>query len=273
MNDNFDTILKWYSGKGLTNAQMALGLVRESVAQGYWVKGASRKVMATLDKANVAKKAGKANEDVLGNLGVKPGESRYDADKVAAQAGWRLSHSMYFGQFHYVQGVDFAALEAAAVTAAEKSAIALGKAYAQDFAEISKAIKTLDATRPQPRFLADGEVSPTVRRTLDGMDAVKAEVCPIEWKLVERTDEEGRVYMTWVGKLLWPADTRHNRSRFANGGCNCEACGHRIKNPYNWVPFILTTRDGAHKSLWVGRDCAERLFGVKMDGDLEIEGE
>lgn len=135
-----------------------------------------------------------------------------------------------------------------------------------------------DNLRPAPTFTSVG-VSKTITKTLESMkldlNPESIRVCPIEWAEEERVDEKtGKVTIVKVGYLLWPEGTRHGKSRFTYGTARhaqCEACGHAIKNPFNWVPLLIDDKAGVPHSLWVGRDCSETIFGVKMEGELELK--
>lgn len=71
--------------------------------------------------------------------------------------------------------------------------------------------------------------------------------------------------------LNWPEGTQHNKSRFfqSNNHMQCQACGHAIQKPFNWVPILAYghSEKPTPCSLWVGRDCAGKLFGCKVEGD------
>lgn len=46
-----------------------------------------------------------------------------------------------------------------------------------------------------------------------------------------------------------------------------EELGHAIKDPFNWVPLLAYNHKKTPHALWVGRDCAEKLFGCEVEGD------
>jgi hypothetical protein len=139
-----------------------------------------------------------------------------------------------------------------------------GENWGNDFAPVAEAVETLNATRPKPVYFL-GTLSATVLGNVSkfmGMDFTTLAIPEMEWKLVDETDEEGKLVRKWVVNILWPEGTKHNTSRYARGNC-CHACGHRIYNPYNWVPMVGESADGP-VSLWTGKDCAENLFGCKV---------
>ncbi len=266
-----DLILTWYKGKARENAETALQLLLASEAIGEWVPGASRKVIAALSKSKKAAIAGKLHHKDFDDLGKVAGS-------FTLSPGWRLCHYLEFGMFQAVQGIDFNELIAAAGGDSVKVAVLNNlRKYQTDFAPVAQLIAKLDATRPIPTFTHLG-VSPTLTRTLTalGLDAegTTVTVCPIRWEEVETTDAKGNKRYHKIGHLEWPAGTVHDASRFnwidRPRFSGCQACGHSIKNAWNWVPLVLTTPAGKTYSLWVGRDCAKRLFGIKVTGEVEI---
>lgn len=244
---NHAAALAYFSGKSLVNATAALALLDASVAQGFWIKGASRKVGAALNKCNVAAKT-------------TNGHNSYGAV-------FEINNCLHFGLFKRAQTVDVAAIEAEINDAAK---VAYFRAYAAAFADIAAAMQKLDATRPIPVFTSIG-ASPTVTRTLTSLDAASFTVCPIVYDEKQGVDKAGKTFFYFVARLVWPEGTKHGTSPY-RAGHQCQACGHAIKNPCNWCPLVLTANDGTPKSLWVGRDCAKTCFGVDMTGELEIEG-
>lgn len=154
-----------------------------------------------------------------------------------------------------------------------KAASKMRAAYLTASANLEAIFTKWDATRPAPTFTTEG-ASPTVTATLKDLDAVRVAVCEMEFKEVEYLDKNGQKAFMTIAKLLWPVGIKHGTSRYSET-CNnsqCQACGHAIKNAFNWIPLVLTCSNGDTKSLWVGRDCAKTLFGIDMVGELEIEG-
>jgi hypothetical protein len=183
---------------------------------------------------------------------------------------------MFFGYPHRLAKVDFQACMQACTCDSQRDTINCAEIFYNDFKEVWAIIKRLDATRPVPTFTSIG-ASPTVTATLQDMglnaNHGTVRVCPMEFKKVEVVNPKTKqVEIHTVCRLLWPAGTRHNQSRFSGDSCHCHACGHSIKNPFNWVPMLVDDKAGTPHSLWVGRDCAKTIFGVDMTGELEIEG-
>jgi hypothetical protein len=242
---NVAAIKTWYTGKALEKATAALELLLKSEEQGFWVKGASRSVPAALGKSGRGKKVAKTLNYSWEQLHNKPLSVSY----YALNYGDILRYSHLTLQ-EALQGLPDEALM-----------------HYFDFQPVAALMAKLNATKAPPVFTTMN-ASPTVSAELKRQDAVNVEVCPMRWE--ERTKEvNGKTVFYTVGILLWPKGTRHGTSRYGHDG-QCHACGHAIRNSFNWVPLILTTATGDKKSLWVGRDCAKTLFGVDMAGDLEL---
>ena len=243
-------ILPYFSGKSLENAKVAVELLKASEAQGSWVPKASQKVRAALGKANVAKKT---------LLKLMPAHTyKSPKDETA------LYYALTYGSLGNLLLVDF--------TTSNLPVPVLQ--YVRDFQPVAALLKKLDDTRPKPVFTALG-VSPTVTATLTRLN-LKPEtvrICPIEWYEVE-VQVNGKPQRQWRAKLLWPVGAVHGASKFHATANNqqCQACGHAIRNAYNWVPLLLDGADGKTYSLWVGKDCSKKLFGIEVKGELELEG-
>lgn len=271
-------VLAWYTGKALANATAALDVLQQSAAAGSWLPKVSRKVMAALSKPNVAAKFADANRDALDAINHYRRDNNFK--RPHTECGTRIAIDLRYGAFQAVQTMNWPALEAGCQSDAERAALAVARKFAADFAPVAALVTKLDATRPLPVFTSLG-LSPTVTATLAsiGVEGTPAtlRVCPIEWIQVQDTDPEtGKITFRYVGRLLWPENTRHDTSRHAHGNGahqQCHACGHAIKNGYNWVPLLVDDAAGTPRSLWVGRDCARNLFGVAVTGDVvELEG-
>lgn len=258
-NLNHAAVLAFFTGKSLENATRALALLEESMAHGSWTKGSKVKVHAALSKSNLAAKVAKPFSDL--SFGFEYNDPRR---KALQGVYFTLAHGRFDGA-----KLDVSSLESESAYA---DLLATFRAYVAAFAPVAAALAKLDASRPVPVITAIG-ASPTVTATLQSLEAVKVDVCPMEFFQVERINAKTKkVEFVTVVKLLWPEGTLHGSSRWQHQDDQCEACGHRISNPYNWVPLVLNATDGTPKSLWVGRDCASTLFGVELTGDLEIEG-
>jgi hypothetical protein len=147
-------------------------------------------------------------------------------------------------------------------------------AFKKAMEPVEAQMQVWDSQRPPPTFTTIG-ASPTITANLKLLGAEKAEPAPMKREWVEALNPKtGKVELHLVVEIVWPEGTQHGTSQY-RGTCNnsqCESCGHAIKNPFNWVPILVTCTDGSFKSLWVGRDCAKTLFGIDMTGDLEIKG-
>ncbi len=266
--------LKWFTGKAYENASHAFDLLAASEAEGCWLPGSSRKVAACLSKANVAIKLGKANRRALEALGTY--------SDPADERGWEVGFLLNFSDWRR-KDLNWTAIKAKTENPFLHQVIDQAHAFVTHFGSIRRLVKRLDTTRPKPVFTSIG-ASPTVSALLASLGLISPEanvrVCPIRWERKEKLNAEGKVIgYDLVGYLEWPAGTRHNRSKYALGGGDnrqCHACGHAIKNPFNWVPLVIDNVNGHDAktpySLIVGKDCAKTIFGIKVTGDFEIEG-
>lgn len=248
-------IEKWYSGKGLeTLRSYVLPTLREAEKLGYWPKGASRKVKAALNKQRVAEKLGRENRGTWTEI---------HAADIA----------LTYGQFAEAPDLLVAIL---GLSAEKRIKYAKAEQWARDFASVAQLVALLDRSRPRPTFLL-GTLSPTVYANLGkalAIDFTTIDVPEIVWEWVEYVDPNGRKVRYQVGRIIWPEGTQHNKSRYYVSNANnrqCQACGHAIHSPWNWVPLVAEG-PSSPLSLWVGRDCASKLFGVKVDGDAQYEG-
>lgn len=279
---NTTQILKWYTGKALATVRdYVIPTLEQAERDGFWPKGASRKVTAALRKASVAERFARANdrgfndrtpdpEGLLSDIQNIRGARSYDA----TLKGWDLNHAMMFGSFvHAPKLLGLAvALKPYARTEAERAALQTARDWAADFAPVGALVKMLDARRPKPVIVC-GTLSPTVAGNVGramGVDLATIEVPEMITRWEERTIKGQQVEVAVV-EIIWPEGTRHGVSRFSYGTAHndqCHACGHAIRNAYNWVPLVARTAKGP-VSLWVGKDCAKKLFGCTVEGEAE----
>jgi hypothetical protein len=263
VNLNTQAILSWYSGKSLEGAGLALDLLEKSEDAGFWLPGASRKVRSLLSKQNVANKLAKTHASSSSILSYALIEMRFGA----------------FGRATNVL-VKLAGLGATEGPASVKYDV---RRWAETFSPVAELVALLDSRRPKPTIICK-TLSPSVVANLAGklgMSLASVAVPPMkgEWRDVTRPikgDRYGRneTVKVWHVEILWPEGTRHFRSRFANGSnagnMQCEACGHAIRDPYNWCPLVATEADGIPSSLWVGHDCARKLLECEVDSGEAI---
>lgn len=272
---NAANVLRWFTGKARANATAALELLNASIVAGGWLPKASGRVHAAMNKSNVTTKLAHKNE-ALKDLNHYMVDGQY-VERLAklpnGQKGVELYHNLCFGSYLLAQKTDFAALFAAAGESDIALVLIAAREWVEAMAPVAAAIRKLDATRPVPTFTTLG-VSPTVTRTLTDLGvagtATTVRVCPIRWEERQEVDQKtGRVRYFRVGFLNPPAGTVFEASRHAHGS-GCHACGHAIRNQYNWCPLLVDDAAGTPYLLMVGRDCAQSLFGIKMTGDLEL---
>src|SRR6266404_3963041 len=96
---------------------------------------------------------------------------------------------------------------------------------------------------------------------------------PYEDVWVTAVDKDGRKYQVIERRIKWPAGTKFNASRFhcTNNNWQCQACGHAIKDPGTWVPFLIDSLDGAPHAFLTGKDGARKLVGCEIEGEVKYE--
>jgi hypothetical protein len=119
-------------------------------------------------------------------------------------------------------------------------------------------------------------LSPKVTATLTGMnlDLDLPSITPAEieaYKVQGRNtktgdllfDRSGAPVMQTAYRVRWSRGTQLNMSRFHDG---CQACGKWIPSG-EYVPIEAECkRLKVRVGLWLGRDCARNIFGVKDAG-------
>lgn len=265
MRMNRDKLLGWFGPGGVAwkKAAAALDELKASAADGWWAPGAARRVTAALNKQTMAIKVARAGDAELDRWSATMdwSEARPVRDVL-----WPAAHEMRFGGYVRAAKTDPTELRAAAKATGSADLARFVERFCEwreDWLPVAELVTSLNAARPKPTFTELG-CSPTITRTVTELglaveDPKAIRVCPIRWEKLKK-ERDGKTVEVWVGILLWPAGTRHGESRHNTGGC-CQACGHRIRNPYNWVPLVATTKTGP-ASLWVGRDCAGGLPGL-----------
>ena len=258
----FDDILEWFSGKARdTIVSFTIPALLESEQLGYWKKGVARRVGATLNKQNVAAKWARKVEEKFGEHAFGSFHLRHDHPLDDAQS------SLLFGSFARAPELLRKLLAAPTFSDAEKPYAQDAISWAQAFTPVANLVQLLDSRRPKA-VVVMATLSPTVAKNVSahiGLDASTIQSPPMhgEWGEVMLKGRKVRVYEVVVD---WPDGTRHNTSRFHNHA-QCQACGHAIQNPFNWVPLLAYNAEKVPLSLWIGRDCAWKLFGCKVEGD------
>lgn len=280
---NFSPVLAWYTGKALAAMRDdILPTLELAEREESWPPGASRKVRAALSRQSVAQRFARANERKehadgdegrLDDVMEIRGGGGWFQSKVR---GWHAVFAMEFGQFAHAPSVLSlcAALAPLCACDAERAALATARQWATDFAPIAELVARLDATRPKPSYVFE-EISRTVLDNVGramGIVFASVSVPEIKWHKEEKVDEKGHRTISWWPEILWPAGTRHDRSKFAGDPGHCHACGHRIRKADNWTPLVADSAIPGESpmSLWVGRDCARHLFGCRVTGDADF---
>jgi hypothetical protein len=270
---NKERVLAWFTGKPRERAMTALMVLEDCEKAGEWLPGASRMVRAALGKSNVAHRIYKESGTALQTIG--------DYNTPRDQRGWSIAHMLEFGLYARGETIDFMAIYAAA-SDFMKAIVLKAEGFYRDFKPISRLMDRLDAARPKPVFTSIG-VSPTITETLKRLNfhfssPQSIRVCPMRFEREERIDANGKKISMPVIVLEWPEGTVHGASSHATTPgykwpeSKCQACGHGIKNDFNWVPLLVDDSKGVPHALWVGTDCSKSLFGIKVKGESEFKG-
>ncbi len=277
-------ILSFFSGVARTRASASLTHLETAIDRGYWLpEDKRRSIEASLNKVSTeVKNKARAMEQLVSLV--------FDYGHPLRNDAWRAHHNLFFGSFIGAQNVKYSAILAGVEVCYWdlRAHVEYVRDYAAAFAPVAAAIKALDAQIPPPVFTYL-DVSRTITKTLEGLgfsevSQPKVQLAPyhFEERQAPTWDKSTRDYLRNAeGKILthtvrimitdWPAETKHGAGRFGYGNfTHCESCGHAIQNVFNWVPLLITTADGQNYSLWVGRDCARSLFGIKVTGEVRL---
>lgn len=278
------SITRWYTGKALALiTEFVLPTLAAAEQRGYWLPNESRKLRAALNKHAVAQKVARQAEAfyrALTDNHPRLDHAAYEANRTLTNAWFRINMGMqYGGGRNVLEMAEVIGLLEERIRLAEsaglrmdaqKEVLAQARTFAADFTPVYALLDKLDATRPKPVFTALG-LSPTVTATLTEqlkLDVKTLRFPEMEEKWIERKDEKGNAVRVSIIVIKWPKNTQHNASRFAKGN-QCHACGHAIRNGFNWVAFLIDDAKGIPHSFWVGRDCAKNIFNVDVKGDVE----
>lgn len=283
---NLHPIERWFSGKALqTIRDFVIPTLAAAEAQGYWPKGASRRVCAALNKQAVAQKFARSQDrrDREHEVLRAGGYSGLLCDVVLNRQnpycgeGGKLVSAMMFGAFTHAPTLLATCDACERLTASEDEQRAIDRAreWCQDFAPVADLVRLLDSRRP-PICIAFKTLSKTVIDNLFGSlhldhGTLRTPETECWWEEVE---VKGKKQQVMKCRILWPEGTKHNQSRYAYGSGNyngCHACGHAIKRNDNWIPIVVDNTSGTPLSFWIGRDCARNLFGAEVEGDAIYE--
>lgn len=263
-----ENILEWFSDKSReTIVSFTLPALVESAALECWKKGVARKVRATLNKQNVAAKWAREVEVAL--------EVDYKHPLRAGLSNMRFGS---YGHAHYMLTAEaLDKLHARAYIYTPKKGPVQNvnetlERWARTNVKVAELVDLLDARRPKPVIVMK-TLSPTVADTISkhiGIDVSTIQSPPMHGEWIEHV-YKGKPLLVYEVIIDWPEGTQHNKSRFFHSGNHqqCQACGHAIQDPYNWVPILAYgcgTRPVPY-ALWVGRDCARKLFGCEVEGE------
>ena len=242
-------------GNKLNKFNASVKMINDSLAQGAWLKGASRSANAGFHQGS----------------GIKIGRDR---ETYKYKALSELYFSMHYG--YPVKDIE-ESLSYLLPEERKKLPVEFAKAWMELCNEKTKAIAFLDAARPKPVITAVG-LSPKVTTTLKEMnldiDLSTIKMAEIDFVMVDKKDINGEVVKDKNGKVIqereyfvkWSEGIKHGQSRFFAGYSECEACGKNIPSG-RFVPIeAVDKKKNQLVSLWLGCDCAKNIFGVKDIG-------
>jgi len=142
-------------------------------------------------------------------------------------------------------------------------------------AQVDEFIANYEQAQRPPEITSKG-LSPKVTKTLFEMD-LDIDLSTVKVPPIRKVGEKpklnaqgepimrfGEPVMEDIHKVIWPTNTKFGMSRFSNGG-GCEACGKQI--PSGWfVPIVAECKKVGLVGLFIGRDCAGRIFRIKNEG-------
>nr|BFD64790.1 hypothetical protein BdHM001_34710 [Bdellovibrio sp. HM001] len=266
--EQIETLKKSYSGKNLEAVEAAIAMVNESVAAGFWLPRVSRKARAGFSKPS---KAASRARTVYRGLSDKfynaEGEERERLDKLKWIANDIQASAAYGREMPTKEEIE------QVIHLYPAGSLDYLKDNVDVLSQIRETMNILDSLLPIPVVTELG-FSPKVQATLLEcnlrVDLSTVRFPDIERKVVEFTDKNGRKKYRVLYRLIWPEGTMHGASRFASGG-HCEACGKAIPSG-RFAPFQAFDKEsGRHISLFVGSDCAKKIFGVRFAGFSEEE--
>lgn len=270
------TLVATLKGKRLEHFQRSVALINESLAAGGWVGRAAQQSSKGFGQGFPHPRGG----------GQLPG------DDPLYEAAFAVRH----GSCHK----SWADMLAAGATPTElqrlspKQPIVALVAWVEVCYQATQARKKLDALRKLPQVTPIG-LSPKVTETLTGMGvdlelpSIKPTAIGVRWVQArypaatrEYNREQGRYIMLphpQAGELRfsvqgepvmepeyyldWTPGTVMGASRYADH--DCEACGKTIPSG-EFVAIEADCKINGHVGLYLGRDCAKNIFGVKDEG-------
>jgi len=263
----FDNLLEWFSGKAREAlVTFTLPALLESDAQGCWKKGAAVKVRAALNKQNLAAKWAR---EVSKELDVDYKHPLYEGLTNMRFGSYGMApHMLAPEALNKLHAKPYFFVKKGTAQNVNETI----ERWARANAEVAELVELLDGRRPKPVIVMK-TLSSTVASNISGhigVDVSTIQSPPSHGEWVE-FEHKGKKYHVLRVHIDWPQGTQHNKSRFFHSGnhMQCQACGHAIQHPFNWVPILAYGHGESPTpySLWVGRDCAAKLFGCEVDGD------
>jgi hypothetical protein len=254
------------TGKRLEKFQKSVQLITESLEANGWLKGASRSADSGFYQGIIS-----------GRIPETP--RNYDDKNKTA---WNVYMSLRYGHGKAEPSEKvFEEMRQVADSKEHRAFLKLTNEQLSAWVQLSKqkaeAMEWLNSARPVP-VITDMGASPKVLRTLEEM-GMTVNASSLKYPELERKVQEYEAINPRTGEMQtfkhvyyeikWEKGIVHNTSRFAgtapSGHCRCDACGKSIPSGM-LVPLEGKDNDGKWKSMMVGTDCAQTLFGVKDVG-------
>lgn len=260
-NTDIETVANFLKGKKCDEFLASIEVLRESIAQGAWVKRGRDRVGKGFKTLSTSKKCK---------------ELSYGYNHPRYQMAFAIFMSLHYGsplKPEYAEMVTDEEL-AEMVPVADPT---VSRAWCNLCAARQVIYAELDMARPLPVYTEIG-LSPKVTKTLQDadldLDLSTRRACPVAYRVEDQIDMDGNVVLdrktgepvqVRVYYADWPENTVFGTSRFSH--CDCEACGKAIPSRLV-VPVIIDSKAGEPQGFFFGRDCAKNIFGIK---DVGIE--
>jgi len=272
-----DKVLPVFSGKRREKFLISIAAINDSLAQGSWVPGMSRKAQTGLYQG-IAK--ARVPSDVKRALDMVCTAEWYCTNMVESMLNYgKAPYLITKKESDFIKGStkmpktldEQIALGVKTIRTHSKLKFTddVIDAWAKLCTESHQAMQFLDAQRPAPVITKIG-LSPKVTKTLTEMnldiDLSSIRYPDIERRKVKILNKKGEEVEVEIPFIKWTKGIVHNASRFATGGANCHACGKYIPSG-RFVPIeAKDKKNNRLVSMWLGCDCANKIFGVKDVG-------
>jgi hypothetical protein len=261
-----DLVADFLKGKRREKFLTSVAVLNTSIADGGWVKRGRDKAGAGFCALATGKRRGYL--DMLYPYGHELNRAGFNLMMLVEHGSMPHPQTLSNAQFNVILEDEHTREQLAKAQVPE----AVLRAYFRLGEARCAATKALDEARPKPVITAIG-LSPKVTKTLKECN-IDIDISTVRMPDIERfplLDKNGKQVREdgvpqWFHKVMWSDNALFNASRFSYNSCGCEACGKTIPSG-QFVPVEadcnITKRPIA---LWLGRDCARNIFGVKDVG-------